>query len=198
MEELFAGLVDLPVLQGALVAVTAILSEDPVTLASGLLVAGGQMQFLTAWLGLAFGIILGDTVLYLLGRLVGPKVEAWKIVEPDRLARAAGWFERYGMWVLVAARCVPGSRVPTYVAAGVLHCRPAVFLSTVIPTALGWAFLLVQGISLIGDAVLPYVKNVQWLFVITIVFFLANLLVVRRARKRARARQAVAVAEAAA
>lgn len=192
MEAFFAQLAGMPLLQGALVAVTTVVTEDPTTLASGLLVAGGQMTFVTAWLGLAVGVILGDTLLYVLGRLVGPKVEAWNVVEPEKLARATRWFDRYGMWVLVGARCVPGSRVPTYAAAGILHCRAAVFLGTVIPTSLVWTFLLTTGISQLGEAVLPYVKNVQWLFLITLVVFVANLWVVRRARKRARQREAAA------
>ena len=197
MEELFLQLVELPALQGALVALTAILSEDPTALASGILVAGGQMQFLTAWLGLALGIIAGDTIIYALGRLVGPKVEKWNLVDAERMDRASRWFDRYGILVIVAARCVPGSRLPTYAAAGALEYRVAVFLGTVIPTAFAWSFLLVFGISRLGEAVLPVVNNIQWLFLVSVAFLVGNLLLMRRSRKRARARQA-ATSEAAA
>ena len=196
MQELLLHLSGLPALQGALVAATAIVSEDPTAVASGLLVAGGQMQLLTAWLGLALGIIAGDTLIYVLGRLVGPKLQAWNIVDAPKMERAGRWYDRYGVWVIVAARCVPGSRLPTYAAAGALGYRVPVFLGTVIPTALAWSFLLVFGISRLGDAVLPVVQNVQWLFLISLAFLVLNLLVIRRARKRALRRAQVAPSEA--
>jgi len=184
MDALFLDLAATPVLQALVVAVIAVASEDATTLAAGLLVGAGQMAYPTAVLGLVAGILAGDVGLFALGRLVGPKIRALDLLPPERLDRASRWFERFGVAAILLARCVPGTRLPTYVAAGVLGARVPVFLATAFAGALLWTVAVLYGVSRLGRAVLPELPGLHWVFLVSLLILGLNLLVVRRARRR--------------
>ena len=108
-----------------LLALATLLSEDLACVAAGVLAARGSLPFFPALVACYLGIIIGDQLLYLLGRSVGravvrvPPVSWW--LSEERLDLAAHWFERHGLRVVLTSRFIPGSRFPTYVAAGVLR-----------------------------------------------------------------------------
>jgi membrane protein DedA with SNARE-associated domain len=112
-------------------------SEDAATLGGAVMAAAG---LLATPLGLAacfLGIWLGDLGLYALARYFGRPFlkQNWvrRRVNDDRLARSEAWWKRRGLLVLLAARFVPGLRLPTYLIAGTLAVP---FLSFAAVTAL--------------------------------------------------------------
>ena len=70
------------------------------------------------------GVIIGDSFLYLIGRFWGTKLVELpfirnKLLPPDRLAKIADNFQKYGVTVLLFARFTPGIRAPIFLTAGI-------------------------------------------------------------------------------
>lgn len=108
-----------------LLALTTLLSEDLACVTAGMLAARGSIPLLPAIIACYLGIILGDQLLYLLGRSAGralvTRIPVKWILTPERLDRAVEWFQANGMQVVLTSRFLPGTRFPVYVAAGILR-----------------------------------------------------------------------------
>jgi pimeloyl-ACP methyl ester carboxylesterase/membrane protein DedA with SNARE-associated domain len=130
-----------------LLAAATFASEDLACLGAGMLVAHGQLGFAAAVLGCGLGIFVGDVGLFFAGRLVGRPIVAWwpvrRWLTPGRLAASAAWIDQNGTRVVFASRFVPGTRLATYVAAGVLGVRTGAFLRAFAVAVLLWTPLLV-------------------------------------------------------
>jgi membrane protein DedA with SNARE-associated domain len=71
------------------------------------------------------GVVIGDGVLYGLGRLWGRKLLNWgfirrNFVPLDKQEQIEKNFAERGIWVLLGARLLPGIRAPVFIMAGVL------------------------------------------------------------------------------
>jgi len=130
----------------ALVAAATFISEDLTCLAAGLLVARGGVDFVPAAVACGAGIFVGDLLVYFMGRLGRPWLERaplrW-LVRPADLERSRRWFQERGGWVILASRFLPGTRLPTYLTAGLLRVNPLWFtVQLLVPVAL-WTPILV-------------------------------------------------------
>lgn len=155
-----SSLVDAPV--GAWVHILCIvlatfISEDITCVSVGLLIHHEKLELWVGLLGCFIGIFLSDCGLWLLGRLGGAGLLRWKWVRrrltPQRLAHLERWFDRNGLFAVLAARCVPGLRVPTYIAAGALGPRAHWFVLWALLACLVWTPLLIFMVILLGDPV---------------------------------------------
>ncbi|MEW5976000.1 MAG: VTT domain-containing protein [Acidobacteriota bacterium] len=138
-------------------AAATLISEDLACIAAGVLVAQGQISFLPATLACFAGISLGDLLLYAAGRFLGrPALKRaplkWFVQESD-LERSSAWFSRQGSKVLFASRFLPGSRLPSYVAAGLLGSRFKTFAIIIVAAGAAWTPLLVALSATLGGEV---------------------------------------------
>ncbi len=143
-----------PWLQSAALAASTTASEDLTCIAAGLLVRDQQLDIFVGVLGCFIGIYLGDLGLWLIGRVMGRRVLAWKWVgrrlPRNRIDAWGHWFDRRGARAVLASRFMPGTRVPVYIAAGMVGSRPFAFmLWTFLAVAL-WTPLLVILTALLG------------------------------------------------
>src|SRR5438552_7767622 len=111
----------------ALLASTAIIllsfiSEDAATLSSALSVFGGPLSWPLGFATCFAGIWLGDLGLYWLARRLGKPIlqSHWVARFADAIERCEQEFNQHGSLALLASRFVPGTRLPTYLAAGLL------------------------------------------------------------------------------
>lgn len=70
------------------------------------------------------GVVLGDGILYTIGRLWGYRVLnlRWvrtRLLPPEKRERIERNFHRYGLWILLGARLLPGIRSPIFLMAGI-------------------------------------------------------------------------------
>lgn len=123
------------------------------------------------------GLVLGTLPLYYLGRSLGEerlkaflqRHRRWLAVTPKDIDRSGRWFRRYGAWLVLAGRLIPGMRSMVSIPAG-FHCMPlpTFLLSTIIGSA-AWASLLVLAGHWLSHA-LPGVTAARILLVLIGVF----------------------------
>jgi len=112
--------------------------EDVAVLGAALLVVNSMVGFPWA-AGSAFaGIWLGDIGLYALAYGLGRPVleRPWfrKFMGKVDLRKSESWFQRHGTLAIIISRAIPGTRLPTYLAAGFLKV-PA------------WRFVIITGVA---------------------------------------------------
>src|SRR5438046_3818665 len=115
----------MPVAQALTLGLLTFVQEDVPTVSAALLAAAGSLTWKVGFLGCFLGIWFGDALLYGLVRGVGrPMMHlSWarRFVDPVAVARSEQWFADKGAWLLLSSRFVPGTRLPTYLAAGFLR-----------------------------------------------------------------------------
>jgi len=122
------------------------------------MVAQGRIDFVAAALACFLGIFVGDVLLFLAGRYLGrPALKRAPLrwfVRPDDVERSSEWFNRRGIVVIAASRFVPGMRLPTYFAAGLLNTKLFRFSIYFLLAAIVWTPLLVGLSSVLGGEVI--------------------------------------------
>ncbi|HEY8327620.1 MAG TPA: DedA family protein [Rhodanobacter sp.] len=101
------------------------LPED-ITLVAGGVIAGLGYANVHAMVALAmFGVLLGDSAIFLLGHHYGARILQWRFVArvltPERYVKVQEKFDQYGNRMLFFARFLPGMRTTVYLTAGTTH-----------------------------------------------------------------------------
>ncbi|MFL6213930.1 MAG: VTT domain-containing protein [Blastocatellia bacterium] len=150
---------DLPVAMMILfIAASTLISEDLTCIGAGILVAQGRLGFLAGAFACFFGIFVGDVLLFFAGRLLGRPVLnraplKWFIRATD-VEKSSAWFSRRGLAVIFTSRFVPGARLPTYFAAGLLDTSFGWFALYFLLAGIVWAPLLVGLSNWLGGEVI--------------------------------------------
>jgi membrane protein YqaA with SNARE-associated domain len=119
----------LAVFTSAFLAATVLPAASEVILAGTASVEGADVFALL--LVASAGNTLGSVVNWLLGRFLTVwRDRPWFPIKPDALARATGWFNRFGVWTLLFA-WVPVLGDPLTVVAGALRVNFWLFLALV-------------------------------------------------------------------
>ena len=139
------------------IAFSTLVSEDLACIAAGTLAAQAQMSLPAAIVASLVGIVVGDLLLYVAGYFGGRAILrfrfAAKYVNAEKLQSAERWFASRGSAIVVISRFVPGMRLPTYVAAGVLRMPALHFTLLLVIAGALWTPALV-GISYYSGATL--------------------------------------------
>jgi len=100
--------------------------ELPVVIGGGLVHDTNASDFRWWFMLLACiaGVIVGDSCLYLIGRLWGVRLIRLPFIRkhlmtPERLVKISHNFDKYGVKILLFARLTPGIRAPIFVTAGI-------------------------------------------------------------------------------
>lgn len=108
------------------------LPEDIPLIATGYLIWDGTMGWVPALAVTLAGVLIGDTLLFYLGRRVGKKIlrqhRFQAIFPPARVRRASAYFRKYGDKLIFFARFVAGFRAVVFFMAGAMKVRYSRFL----------------------------------------------------------------------
>jgi membrane protein DedA with SNARE-associated domain len=135
----------------------AFLSEDGATITAATLAATCVLNAKMAFLSAFAGLWVGDLGVYVLARHIGPSI------------RSHRWFSRLfggeqreapssGVWSLALSRFFPGTRMPSYLSAGLNRMPLLLFAGITAASALVWtaiAFVFVR----LGPASAIHLKN---------------------------------------
>ena len=106
--------------------------EDITLFAGGLSAYYGLTQLWLVIVVSYFGVIVGDSVIFLLGAVYGRKLtKRWlfhKLLPDERLNAVSAKFRKEGNKLIFVARFMPGLRAPIYFSAGTLHLPYRVFI----------------------------------------------------------------------
>ncbi|MBN6065120.1 DedA family protein [Aggregatibacter actinomycetemcomitans] len=99
---------------------------EDITLVSGGVISGlGYANVHVMLLVSLFGVLLGDSTMYWLGRIYGVKILRFRPIRRfltlERLRLVRNKFDQYGNRVLFVARFLPGLRAPIYMVAGIIR-----------------------------------------------------------------------------
>jgi membrane protein DedA with SNARE-associated domain len=133
--------------------------EDVAAVGAGLLLAAGAISWPVAFASCFLGIWLGDAGLYALARFGGRKWFERSSLHKfsAKVARSEKWFAERGTLILIFSRCVPGARLPTYLAAGFLRLPLPRFLLITGAAAFAWTLLILWLAQTLGT------KLIAWL-----------------------------------
>src|SRR6266446_2731777 len=140
-------------------------SEDAATISSSLLVLGGPIAWPFGFVSCFLGIWLGDIGLYSAARWIGkPLLQSrWlrRTVDPSAITGLQTAFVRRGMITLFASRFVPGTRLPTYLAAGLFAMPLARFAFITAFGALVWIGGIFGLTRLLGTQALAWCSSFE-------------------------------------
>lgn len=175
--------------------VTPFLPGDSLLFAAGTLAGFGSLNVLILYILLVAAAILGDTVNYWAGRIVGPKIfrkDTGFLLNKDHLMRAHKFYEAHGGKTIILARFIPIIRTFAPFVAGVGNMSYPQFLLYNITGGLLWVAIFVFGGFYFGN--IPTIKENFSLVIFGIIGISVLPLVIefahhgyRRAFKKARA-----------
>src|SRR6266508_3511323 len=154
----------------ALLASTAIIllsfiSEDAATISSALSLFGGPINWQLGFAACFAGIWIGDLGLYSLARCFGKPILKSRWIARFADAEAIEWcqtrFNDHASLKLLASRFVPGTRLPTYLAAGLLSMPVTRFAIVTAFAALLWIGGIFAITRLLGSQALIWLSFVQ-------------------------------------
>lgn len=170
-----------------LIALATFISEDLACIGAGLMAARGIIGFWPAVFASFLGIFVGDMLLYLVGKTFGKSALKYPplkwMIKGEDVLRSRRWFQSKGPAIILASRFLPGSRLPTYFAAGALEAGFWMFTFYFVVAAALWTPLLVGLAMLIGQQLLDYYEAFQqyalWvlLFLILFIWLILKLIV---------------------
>jgi len=147
-----------------LIVLATFISEDATVIATGVLISAGTVDWGVGLIGCMTGIILGDGGLWAIGRFAGrralrlPVVREW--VPESSLDRWGRWFDKHTIKAVFIARAMPGIRLPTFVAAGLLSKKTHGFLFWSFLAAVLWTPLLLVLAIFLGPRVMSLFEGV--------------------------------------
>jgi membrane-associated protein len=140
--------------------VTPFLPGDSLLFALGAFASRGSLDLALVLVLLAAAAILGDTVNYWAGAIVGPKVfhtESTRFLNKKHLQRTHEFYERHGGKTIIIARFVPIIRTFAPFVAGIGKMSYGKFLAYNVVGGVAWVVLFVLGGYYFGN--LPLVKR---------------------------------------
>jgi membrane protein DedA with SNARE-associated domain len=110
--------------------------SDLVVVIGGSLVSTGAINFTPAVLLTTFGSVVGFMILFYFGSTVDKKVVhsgKYKYIPVDAIEKVEKWFKRYGYYVIIANRFLPGTRsvISFFAGMSMMDAKKTILLATI-------------------------------------------------------------------
>jgi len=130
--------------------------SDLVVVIGGSLVSTGAINFIPAVLLTTFGSVVGFMILFYFGSTVDKKVVhsgKYKYIPVDAIDKVELWFKRYGYYVIIANRFLPGTRsvISFFAGMSMLDVRKSAILAAI--SAVVWNSIIIYLGYLFGNNV---------------------------------------------
>jgi len=155
--------------------------SDVVLVVGGSLVGTGAISFIFALIFATLGSITGFLLMFYIGSTVDRKViqsERFKFIPINAIDKVEIWFRKYGYFVIVANRFMPGTRAVISFFAGISNLEPKKTIILCFVSALVWnavmlylGFIFGDNVEKVDQYLTTYSNIVIAVTVIVILFF---------------------------
>lgn len=155
--------------------------SDLVVVIGGSLVGTGTLNFIPTLIITSLGSVLGFMTLFLLGSLLDKKIiksGKLKFISIEAVSKVESWFKKYGYWIIVINRFLPGTRSVISFFAGMsrLDIKRTVILSLI--SSFLWNFLIIylgmlfgENVEIVDRGLATYSDIVVVVTIIIVLFF---------------------------
>ena len=149
---LVAAVADNPLLLALFLFVATFIAEDLATIAAGVVVAQLGSSPAAALTGVIFGTAIGDIALFMTGRWGAHTRLGKRLRGRNDVRRAEGWVKDRALWLVLAARFLPGMRLPVFTASGFVRAPTGPVLSIIALSTPIWTAALFEAARQAGSA----------------------------------------------
>jgi membrane-associated protein len=167
--------------------VTPILPGDSLLFGLGAIAAMGALKVEWLFVMLSIAAIAGDTVNYMIGHYVGPKVfarESGRFFKKEYLERTHRFYEKYGGKTIVIARFVPIIRTFAPFVAGIGSMTYSRFIVYNIVGGISWIALFIFGGYYFGNLSIVKRNFTLVIFAIILISILPGVIEYVRQRRQ--------------
>lgn len=165
---------------------------DVVIAYTGYEVSRGTMPYIGAFLLLLMSVLIGSSILYYLSARFGNQIVLkfghYIHLNEKKLLTVEEKFRKYGVWVIIFGRHIPGFRIPITVFAGMSEMTYKTFIVSTFISVIFWIpFYLALGQNL-GPKTMQLLKGHHEYFLIALIpfiIFICSLLYASFNRKKA-------------
>ena len=178
----------------AALVIGSVAEGETITLLGGVAAHQGLLRFPLVVLSVALGGMIGDQLLYLLGRRYGMKILRRFSRHRAKIHQAQTLIRRHPYLFVIGSRFMYGFRIIGPLLIGTSHLRPKIFLPLNIIGAIVWALLFTTLGYVGGEVIGPWlhqfdqhVKRWIWLILaVVLVLCLRGWLRYRRKKRQSR------------
>lgn len=154
-EQIFSVLVivaDNPLLLAVILFGATFVAEDIATIAAGVLVGQLGASSIAALSGVILGTAFGDIALFMVGRWGAHSRLGKRLRMRTDVCRAEGWVRDHTLWLVFAARFLPGTRLPIFTASGYVRAPASAVVAIIALTTPVWTAALFETARRAGSA----------------------------------------------
>jgi membrane protein DedA with SNARE-associated domain/pimeloyl-ACP methyl ester carboxylesterase len=149
----------------SLIAISTFGSEDLTCIGTGIIATQGIIPLWVGIFSCTIGIFVGDILLYFAGRIIGYKSLykaplCW-LISKDSVENQKIWFQKKGPFLIFISRFIPGTRLPTYFAAGLLKLSLSQFVIYFLLAAIIWTPIIIGGAYFAGEWMFQAIENYE-------------------------------------
>ena len=159
--------------------------SDVVTVIGGSLVGAGAINFLLALVFTTLGSILGFTLMFYIGATVDKKLihsGRFRFIPVESLNKVEVWFRKYGYFIVVINRFMPGTRAVISFFAGMSNLDPKKTITLCFVSALLWnaillylGFIFGDNVALVDKYLTTYQNIVIAVTAVVVLFFIIRI-----------------------
>jgi len=164
--------------------------SDVVIVVGGSLIGTGDLNFILTLIFATVGSITGFMVMFYIGSTVDKKVihsGRFKYIPINSIEKVETWFRKYGYYVIVANRFMPGTRAVISFFAGISNLDPKRTFTLCFVSALLWniimlylGFVFGDNVAKVDEYLTTYSNIVIVITVVVILFFIIRLFLRKR------------------
>jgi len=159
--------------------------SDVLLVVGGTLIGTGAISFILALAFATLGSITGFMLMFYIGSTVDKKVihsGRFKHIPVDSIDKVEKWFRKYGYFIIIANRFMPGTRAVISFFAGISNLEPKKTTLLCFISALIWnaimlylGFIFGNNVSKVDEYLTTYTNIVIAVTIIVVLFFIVRL-----------------------
>lgn len=159
--------------------------SDVVIVIGGSLIGTGDLNFILTLIFATIGSITGFMVMFYIGSTVDKKVinsGKFKHIPINTIDKVEKWFRKYGYFVIVANRFMPGTRAVISFFAGISNLDPKRTFTLCFVSALLWniimlymGFVFGDNVAMVDEYLTTYSNIVIVITAVVILFFVVRI-----------------------